>query len=66
MATVPRGRFESLSLDERIKIATQGMSISTYANGTSRQLSPTRAREVERISTEVFRSFNLKKKAQAA
>ena len=66
MATAQRGSFESLSLDERIKVATRGMSISTYANGSSRQLSPTRAREVERISSQALRSFNLKKKAEAA
>lgn len=66
MTTVRRVRFETLPLEERIKIATQGMSISTYANGKYAPLSAARTQEVERISRKALSEFNRSRKPQPA
>lgn len=64
MAT--RRVFVSLSTTERIKKATEGMSISHYATGKSQPVSKGRGKEIEKISSKVLSDFDRRQKLQPA
>lgn len=66
MATATRGRFESMSAAERIKAATEGMSISAYANNRTKPIPQVRAREVERFSSKALSEFDRKGRLEPA
>ncbi|WP_156507145.1 hypothetical protein [Comamonas thiooxydans] len=68
MGDVRRASFESLPLEERLKIATHGLSISAYANGNYAPVSSKQAENVERVARKSMSEFNLslKRKMQAA
>lgn len=61
-----RVAFSDLTPEERIRIATKGMSISGYANGKGSPIPADRVKKVERIAREAFAEFNRREKLEAA
>lgn len=66
MKTTYRVSFASMSAAERIKAATEGMSISAYANNRTKPIPHPRAREVERFSSKALSEFDRKGKLELA
>lgn len=66
MKTTQRVGFASMSAAERIKAATEGMSISAYANNRTKPIPTVRAKEVERFSRKALSDFDRKGKLQPA
>lgn len=61
-----RVAFSDMTPEERIRIATRGMSISVYANSKAEPIPAERSRKVERIAREAFAEFNRREKLEAA
>lgn len=66
MAIILKVSFAQMTPEQRIKVATKGLSISDFANGKSQRISPKRSQEVERIASKTLIEFSRSKELEPA
>ena len=66
MKIIAKVSFAEMTPEQRIKVATKGLSISDFANGRSKPISPKQSEEVERIAIKTFVEFSRNSKLEPA